>query len=101
MYLTSRFFINYTPASCSVKKSSISEDVALMLIKKEEIKCVVKDTGILQKLEEKIGTQVIVTVPKKYSKGDVILLVSYFGPKRKESEPITDGKLDYCLLTIC
>lgn len=92
MYVASRFFVNYTPNVCNLKTSTLTEDVAIMLMKKDEIKCVIKDNGILQKIEEKIGTQEIVSVPRKYVRR-CYSLISYYGPKRKENKPYYRRKI--------
>lgn len=101
MYVVNRFNLSLLPNVCTIKSSNITESVACTMLKSSEILSNIKDVGIKEKIEKSIGKELTDgEVKGKYLKNDIIMVVTYYGPKRSKDEPINQGKLEYKLLVI-
>ena len=101
--VTSKFEMRHLPAAANFKISSISSNVAALLMEKEEkIVSYISDVEILNMMKgqfPKINFN-IETFPKRFNKGEKILHITFFKNKKKgEPNPVIT-KLDYRLIEI-
>lgn len=101
--VTSKFEMRHLPPTANFKTSSISANVAALLMEKEEkIISYINDMEILNMMKNQFPKTNfnIETFPKRFNKGEKILHVTFFKNKRKgETEPVIT-KLDYRLIEI-
>lgn len=101
MYVVDRVNLGLLPNVCTIKSSNIIEVIANNMLKNPELSVSIKDTGIKERLERNIGKELIECPMKgRYVKGDIIMLVTYYGPKREKNGDVTKGKLEYKVLAI-
>lgn len=101
MYVVSRVNLGLLPNVCTIKSSNIIEVIANSMLKNNELSVSIKDMGIKEKIERNIGKELIECSMKgRYVKGDIIMLITYYGPKREKDSDVTKGKLEYKVLVI-
>lgn len=101
MYVVNRINLGYLPNVCTIKSSNITEAVANTMLKSNEILSTIKDIGIKERVEQNIGKELTEGgVKGRYAKGDVIMIITYYGPKREKDGDISKGKLEYKVLVI-
>lgn len=101
MYVVNRINLGYLPNVCTIKSSNVTEAVANSMLKSNDLVSSIKDLGIIDKVVKNIGKELTEgNVKGKYVKGDIIMIITYYGPKREKDGDVSKGKLEYKVLVI-